>query len=413
MNRIYMDFAASTPVDPRVVAAMAPYWSERYGNPGALHEEGVTARRAVEHARGVVSKALGAEPREIIFTASGTESNALAIFGLVKRYEQEHGYDISGAHVVTSTIEHPSVLEGFRELERRGVAVSYVGTDRDGRFDLAALARALRPETLLVSLMYVNNEVGTIEPLHEAAKLIRKMRKKTTSSTFQSPSHPVTQSASHPVTQSPFFHSDASQAPLWLPLRVAALGVDLLSLDGQKLMGPKGIGALYVKDGTPITHPLFTGGRQERGLRPGTEPVPLIVGLGEALRIAEEERGQNAARTAELRDYFIDELLRAVPGVELNGSRSERIANNVNISLPGFESEQLIIALDARGVASAARSACISEGEGSYVVRALGKGQSEAVSSLRFSLGPHTTREDVDQCVRALGEIVSGIPSRL
>lgn len=393
-----MDFAASTPVEPRVGEAMTPYWREHYGNPGAIHAEGVVARRAIEQARRNVARALGARMGEIIFTASGTESNAIAIFGVLKRYEQEHGYDISRAHFITSTIEHPSVLEGFRELERRGARVSYLDVDRDGRFNLAGLRRALDERTLLVSLMYVNNEVGTIEPIREAAQLIRRARKDARASV---------PSPNAAVPRPPYFHTDASQAPLWLKVDVQQLGVDLLSIDGQKIMGPKGIGALYIRDGTPIAHPLFPGGKQERGIRPGTEPVPLIVGLGAAFEIAEVERNRNVTQIASLRDYFLDELVRAVPGVEVNGGREQRIANNVNISIPGMESELLIIALDTKGIAAAARSACIGGDEGSHVVRALGKGSTEAVSSLRFSLGPDTTREDVDFCVRALAEIVS------
>jgi len=402
-NRIYMDFAASTPVDPRVVEAMAPYWREQYGNPGAIHREGVLARRAIERARSSVARALGARAEEIIFTASGTESNAIAIFGIIKRYEQEHGYDISGVHCITSTIEHPSVLEGFRALERRGAQVSYIGSDREGRFNLRALDQAFDARTLLVSLMYVNNEVGTIEPIREAAKLIRAARKRTSVAQLPATSHQP------PATryQSPYFHTDASQAPFWLKVNVAELGVDLLTIDGQKIMGPKGVGALYIKSGTPIAHPLFPGGKQERGLRPGTEPVPLIVGLARALELAEAERERNASYVSALRDYFLDRLVSVVPGVELNGSRAERVANNVNISIPWLESEELIIALDSKGIALAARSACISDGEGSYVVRAMGKGAREATSSLRFSLGPATTREEVDICISALARIVA------
>ncbi|MDZ4284602.1 MAG: cysteine desulfurase family protein [Patescibacteria group bacterium] len=401
MKRIYMDFAAATPVDPRVIEAMAPYWREHYGNPGAIHSEGVFARRAVERARSTVARALGARVGEIIFTANGTESNAIAIFGVIKRYEQEHGYDISGAHFITSTIEHPSVLEGFRELSRRGARVSYIDVDEKGRFDLKALEQALSSKTLLVSLMYVNNEVGTIEPIREAAKLIRSARKRRTSVV---PQLPVTS------YQPPYFHTDASQAPLWLKVNVAEFGVDLLTIDGQKIMGPKGVGALFIRCGTPVTHPLFPGGSQERGIRPGTEPVPLIVGLCAAFELAEAERENTVVRISALRDYFLREVLRAVPGARINGSREQRIANNVNISIPGYESEQLIIGLDGRGVAISARSACISGGEGSYVLRALGKSSREATSSLRFSLGPTVTREDVDFCVRTLAEIVIATP---
>ena len=398
-----MDFAASTPVDPRVIEAMAPYWRERYGNPGAIHEEGVTARRALEHSRQSVARAIGARAEEIIFTANGTESNAIAIFGVLKRYELAHEYDIRGAHFVTSTIEHPSILEGFRALERRGARVSYIGIDRDGRFDLKALEKALETPTLLVSLMYVNNEVGTIEPIREAAKLIRAARTRGVSVTSQ---QPVTNNQS----PAPYFHTDASQAPLWLSMNVAELGVDLLTIDGQKMMGPKGVGALFVREGTPIAHPLFSAGKQERGLRSGTEPVPLIVGLSRALELAEAEREDTVRRLSALRDYFFEEVVRVVPGTEINGSREQRIANNVHLSIPGSESEELIIALDSKGVAVSARSACISGGEGSYVVRAMGKGSREATSSLRFSMGPATTREDIDFCVRALVEVVRAAP---
>jgi len=391
-RRVYLDYAASTPLREEVKVAMEPYWSEHYGNAGAMHAEGMHARRALALARESVANVLRAHPDEVIFTSGGTESNALALLGVIGAYEREHHYDVSGLHIVTTVIEHPSVLQGFRDLEERGARVDYLGTDNRGFVDRAQAKHAITGTTTLVSVMYVNNEIGTVEPIADIAKTVRHARKG------------ADKGGSGTILNSPFFHTDASQAPLYLPLAVDALGVDLLTIDGQKIYGPKGIGALYVRRGTPIQG-IFRGGKQERSLRPGTEPIPLIVGLAKALELADKEREETCARLTKLRDYFIDEVLRVIPSAELNGDREKRLPNNVNTSLPGFDNEFLIIALDERGVACASRSACIVGPDGSYVIKALGKDSERAISSVRFSLGKDTTKDDIDHALRALVEV--------
>lgn len=391
-KRVYLDYAASTPVREEVLAAMEPFWREHYGNAGAMHQEGMRARRALKEARESVARVLHAQPDEIIFTGSGTESNAIALFGVIGAYERAHGYDVSGLHVITTLIEHPSVLQGFRDLKERGATVDYLGVDAKGFVDVKQARALITPETTLVSVMYVNNEIGTMEPLGEIAKSVRAARR-------ESPAGPVD------VLRSPYFHTDASQAPLYLPMEVDALGIDLMTIDGQKIYGPKGVGALYIRRGTPIMG-IMRGGKQERSLRPGTEPIPLIVGLAKALELADKEREETAKRLTLLRDYFIDEALRTIPQAEVNGDRMARLPNNVNLSFPGFDNEFLIISLDERGIACASRSACITGGEGSYVIKALGKDNERAVSSLRFSLGRETTKEDIDRTLTALAEVV-------
>jgi cysteine desulfurase len=397
-ERLYLDYAASTPLDPRVKLAMEPYWMEKIGNAGALHAEGREAKAALEEARQTVADVFGSRPDEVIFTSGGTESNALALFGTVKHYDLEHKGDLSRLHVITTAIEHPSVIDGLRELEERGARLDIIGVDHRGIIDLKALERVLTRETFLVSVMYVNNEIGSIQPIQEVAKLVRKMKKQ------RSPQENLS------GTTTPYLHTDASQAPLYLPVRVDALGVDLLTVDAQKIYGPKASGALYIRRGVNIRG-LFRGGKQERGLRPGTPPTPMVVGMAVSLKFAETEREEVSAKVREVQDYFIDRALAELPGVELNGDRHERLPNNVNLSFPGFESEFLILALDARGVACAARSACIDQGEGSYVVASLGKSKICAVSSLRFSLGKATTKTEADRTIDALKEILASQPN--
>ena len=382
-QRMYLDYASSTPVDPRVFEAMRPFFAETFGNPNAFHDEGTDAREALEHARDAVAHGLDTHPDEIIFTSGGTESNALAIFGLLRALE-ESGTPLSAMHLVTSVIEHPSVLDCFKYLEDKGARVSYIPVTGDGVLDLAAFEQSLCPETTLVSCMLVNNEIGTIQPVAEIAEIIRKHR------------------VSGRTLSVPFFHTDASQAPLFIKVSATALGVDLLTLDAQKLYGPKGVGALFVRHGVSLAA-LFVGGKQERRLRPGTQNVPAIVGFARALEIAEEQRSEDTRRVTELRDYFIDTLLKKIPGTVLNGSKTERIANNVNISIPGTTNELLVLRLNARGIACAARSACLGQGaEGSYVVAALTNERSN--TAVRFTLGRETTKEIIDSVVSITAE---------
>jgi len=374
-KRIYMDYAASTPVDADVLKVMMPYFAEDFGNANSIHEEGVKAKEVLDSARKSVADVLNARSEEIIFTSGGTESNSLAIVGSID--------DIKNSHAVTSTIEHPSVLEVFKALEKQGLDVTYVGVDESGVVNPKDVRDAIRENTILVSIMYVNNEIGTIQPVSEIAKAVRSKKKEYNSNIL--------------------FHTDASQAPLYLSLNTLKLGVDMMTLGGQKMYGPKGVGCLYVKKGVKISS-IVKGRNQEGGIRAGTENVPLIVGFTKALELAEKNRENETRRVAELRDYFIEELNNKIPEVKLNGSREERVANNVNIYIPNIDGEFFTILLDSKGIACSTKSACKvdDEDEGSYVIEALGHSKERSKSSLRFSLGKTTTRKDIDYVVQTL-----------
>jgi cysteine desulfurase len=369
---IYFDHAATTATDPRVVAAMLPYFSERYGNPSELHALGREAQAAVAEARGQVAAALGAEEQEIIFTSGGTESDNLAILGFL----QERG----PGHVVSSAIEHPAVLEPLRFLERLGWAVTYVPVDDRGLIDREAYEAAFLPETKLVSIMMANNVVGTIQPVGELARIAHE----------------------HGVP----FHSDAVQAVGSIPIDVDGLGVDLLSLSAHKLYGPKGVGALYVRSGTRLRAHLHGGG-QEGGLRSSTENVPGIVGLGLALTIATEEMAEQQPRLAALRDRLIDGVLAAVDDVILLGDRERRLPGNACFAVRFVEGESMVLQLDFKGIAASSGSACAaSSPEPSHVLLALGLAAQDAQSSLRLTLGRENTEEEVDRFLTVFPGIV-------
>lgn len=380
-KRIYLDYAATTPVDARVQRAMEPYFAEDFGNPSSIHHEGNMAKKAVDEARTKVARALEAHAEEIVFTSGGTEANNLAIFGVVN--------SLSGKktpHIITTNIEHSSVLEPMRELERQGRAeVSFVPVEPDGLVRPEKVVAAIRSNTVLVSVQYANNEIGTIQPILKIGKLFAQLRKA--------------------KSRYPLFHIDACQAPLYLHCLVNALGADLLTLDAHKIYGPKGVGCLFVRRGTPLT-PLIFGGGQEGGLRSTTENVPGIVGLAEALQIASAERAKKSARLSALCNYLYTNVLQntTIRKVILNGSmeRGERLPNNLNISLPGVDTEMLTLQLDAAGIAVSTKSSCLKDEKESYVVAALGGGASRTVSTLRFSLGRNTTKQDIEHTVRVL-----------
>lgn len=385
-QRIYLDYAAATPVDSSVRDAMLPYFSDRFANPGSIHQEGIEARHAVAESRTKIARFLGARPETILFTSGGTESNNLAIAGLRRACERE-GRKPHECHFITSHIEHPSILEAFADLERRGYRVDYLGVDSVGRIDVHELAKLLLLHTVLVSLSLANNEIGTLEPITEAARVVRRFKK------------------AHALPLYPLLHTDAGQALLYSGDTLSGLGVDLLTLDAQKMYGPKGVGALYIKPHITLV-PAAVGGGQERGLRAGTENVPGIVGFARACELAVAKRIGEAERISKLRDYARMRLLREIPALEYNGSQTQCLPNIVNISLPGMSSELAVIGLDARGIAVGARSACASSKEGiSYVLKALGKTDALAASSVRISMGTSTTKESIDRLIDALKEI--------
>jgi cysteine desulfurase len=364
MNRVYLDFNATTPVEPAVLDVMLPYFSAEFGNAASIHTPGQSARAAVETAREQVAALIGARPQEIIFTSGGTESDNHAIFGIV---EAAGGHD---KHVVTSTIEHEAVLNACQALEKRGMKVTYLPVDSHGQIALNELRRVLRPETVLITIMHANNELGTIQPLEEIGRIAQEA--------------------------DIYFHTDAVQSAGKIPIDVTALQVDLLSLSGHKFYAPKGIGALYIRGGTRLRQLLY-GGHHQRGFRPGTENVAGIVGLGKAAEIARRSLADDAKRVALLRDKLQRGLLERVPQSRVNAAAAQRTPNTTNLIFPGVEGEALLIALDLKGLACSTGAACSSGAvEPSHVLTAIGLPPEEARASLRFSLGRHTTPADID-----------------
>jgi cysteine desulfurase len=373
---VYMDHAATTPLDPRVRAAMEPFWGSNFGNPSALYRHGREAKRALDDARARVATILGAAPTDIIFTGSGTESDNHAIFGIARAARRLK----KGNHVITTAIEHHAVLTAVEALEKEGFETTVLPVDEFGLVTPEQLAAAIKPTTVLVSIMYANNEVGTIMPIAELAAVAKAKR----------------------VT----FHTDACQAAGAAPLNVKELGVDALTINGSKIYGPKGVGVLYVRRGLPL-EPLIHGGAQESSRRAGTENLANIVGFATALEIAETQRAAESARLVPLRDYFITELLARVPKSRLNGHPTQRLPNNVHISILDIEGEALLLYLDEFGISAATGSACDSQTlDPSHVVVALGLPYEFAHGSLRFTLGRTTTKQQIDYVLEHLPKIV-------
>jgi cysteine desulfurase len=378
-NAAYLDYAAGTPIDSEVFAMMLPYFGKGYGNPSSMHTSGRRAARAIAEARGKAAAMLKCDPQEIIFTGSGTESDNLALFG-VARANRMHGN-----HIIISAVEHKAVLESAKQLEREGFEVSVAPVLQNGLIDLDAFERLLREDTILVSIMYANNEIGTVEPVAEIATRIKKHRGQ---------------------KHFPLLHTDACQAAGALMLDVAELGVDLMTLNGSKIYGPKGTGLLYKKNNVPLT-PLMVGGEQEMHLRAGTESVPLIVGFGEALARAESLRDVESARLVALRDYFLEHLLKKIPGAVLNGHSVRRLPNNIHLSIPHVEGEAMLLMLDKVGVEASTGSACSAyDLKPSHVLLAIGQAPELAHGSIRFSLGRNTTKEELDYVLSVFPTIV-------
>jgi len=372
---VYLDNAATTPVDPRVLEAMLPHLGGGRGNPSSLHAPGAAAREAVEEARESVATLLGASPQEIVFTGGGTESDNLAVLGLARAASPEK------RHVVVSRVEHAAVREAARRLEVEGFEVTRVGVDADGLVDAAEFAEALRPDTALAAVVWANNEVGTVEPVEELAGIC----------------------AERGIP----FHSDAVQAAGRLPLDVREARVSTLALSAHKLYGPQGVGALYVREGVAVEAILFGGG-QERGLRSGTENVAGIVGLGEAARLAREEMEDRVRHEAALRDGILAGLA-GLAGVRINGHPERRLSNNANLSVEGVEAESLVLFLDALGYAIGSGSACASGSSGhkaSPVLLAMGRDEREALSSVRITVGKDNTAGEVEGFLEAFSSAV-------
>ena len=379
-REIYLDHAATTPLRAEALQAMLPYLQEAFGNPSSIHAVGQRARKALEDARDVVAKMLECRPNEVVFTSGGTESDNAAIKGGAMALRP------TGNHVITTAIEHHAVLHTCHQLEGMGCDVTYIPVDRDGLVDPRDVLDAVTDETVLVSVMYANNEIGTVQPVAEIARLVKERAKE--------------------QGRTILVHTDAVQAAGYLDLSVKTLGVDMLSLSGHKFHGPKGAGVLFVRRGTPFS-PLLMGGGQERERRSGTENVPAIVGMAEALRLAELERESASTYSAALRDRLAAGIMELVPGTILNGHPTNRLPNNVNVCFPGLEAEPVLLGLDLKGIYASSGSACSTASlEPSHVLTAIGRPADIARGSLRVTVGRATTEDDVDYFLETLPPLV-------
>ncbi len=372
--KVYLDNAATTALSPRVMEAMLPYYTEFYGNPSSVHAFGREAKVGVDKARAQVAKALGAFEDEIIFTGCGTESDNTVLLGVAKKLRDK------GNHIITTSIEHHAILHTCEYLEKNGCEVTYLPVDEDGLVTAEQVAAAIKDTTILVSIMFANNEVGTIEPIEEIAKVCKE--------------------------KGVLFHTDAVQAVGHVPIDVHAMGIDMLSLSAHKFHGPKGVGALYVKRGLRL--PSFVmGGAQEKGRRAGTENVAGIVGLGAAIEIATQDMEENVKKTLRLRNALMEGIEARIPEIKLNGHRTKRLPNNVNYSIKFIEGESILLMLDLNGIAASSGSACTSGSlDPSHVLLAMGLTHEVAHGSLRLTLGDETTREEIDYVLETLPKIV-------
>jgi cysteine desulfurase len=375
MRRIYLDHAATTPTHPEVVKAMLPFFSDAFGNPSSIYSYGQEARGAVEEARIKVAELIGAGNEEIVFTSGGTEADNFALKGVA--YANEH----KGNHIITTALEHHAVLETCKFLEGSGFKITCLPVDKYGLVDPDDVKKAITNKTILISVMHANNEVGTIEPVEEIGRIAREA--------------------------GIYFHSDAVQTAGHIPVSVDGLRVDLLSISGHKLYGPKGVGALYVRKGTKLV-PLMHGGEHEKRRRAGTENVPGIVGLGKAAELAGQEMGKETERLAYLRDKLIKGLEKKVDHIRLNGHPTKRLPNNVNVSVDFVEGESMILNLDLEGICASTGSACSSASlEPSHVLLALGSSPEQAHGSLRFTLGKENAEADIERVLAVLPGIVA------
>ncbi len=373
-KEIYLDNAATTPVDKEVFVEMEPYFTTEYGNPGSFNAVGLRAKTAVSNAREKIAKLLNCKTNEIVFTGSGTESDNLALKGCARAMKAK------GNHIITMKIEHDAVLSTCKALEKEGFEVTYLDVSNEGLVAIEDVKKAITDKTILISIMYANNEIGTIQPIKEIAAIAKEKGIK--------------------------FHTDACQATGYLNIDVQDLGIDLMTLNASKVYGPKGVGLLYVKTGTQI-QPIIHGGGHENGLRSGTENVPGIVGFAKALELAQESKESESKRVTKLRDKLIDGLLK-INNTQLNGSAKLRLPNNVNIAFKKIEGEAILLHLDDKGIAAASGSACSSKNlEPSHVLTSIGLPHAIAHGSIRMTLGKHTIEEDIDYVLEVFPEIVS------
>ena len=373
MRKVYLDNAATTALSPKVLEKMMPYLTDIYGNASSPHSFGQTARIGVEHAREQVARAINADPSEIVFTGCGTESDNTVLFGVAERYAKK------GDHIITTNVEHHAILHSCAALEKKGIKVTYLPVDKDGLVTPEQVRDAITDKTILVSVMFANNEVGTIMPIPEIAAVCHE--------------------------KGVLFHTDAVQAAGHIPIDVKAMGIDMLSISGHKFHGPKGVGVLYERKGIRLPSYII-GGEQEKGRRAGTENVAGIVGLGEALELAVTNMSETSARMTRMRDRLIEGIESTIPEVKLNGHRTKRLPNNVNFSIKYIEGESILLMLDMAGIAASSGSACTSGSlDPSHVLLALGLTHEVAHGSVRMTLGDDTTDEDIDYVLETLPKV--------
>ena len=373
MRKVYLDNAATTALSPKVLEKMMPYLTDIYGNASSPHSFGQTARIGVEHAREQVARAINADPSEIVFTGCGTESDNTVLFGVAERYAKK------GDHIITTNVEHHAILHSCAALEKKGIKVTYLPVDKDGLVTPEQVRDAITDKTILVSVMFATNEVGTIMPLPDIAAVCHE--------------------------KGVLFHTDAVQAAGHIPIDVKAMGIDMLSISGHKFHGPKGVGVLYERKGIRLPSYII-GGEQEKGRRAGTENVAGIVGLGEALELAVTNMSETSARMTRMRDRLIEGIEATIPEVKLNGHRTKRLPNNVNFSIKYIEGESILLMLDMAGIAASSGSACTSGSlDPSHVLLALGLTHEVAHGSVRMTLGDDTTDEDIDYVLETLPKV--------
>ena len=374
MENVYFDNAATTRLDEDVLKEMMPYLTNKYGNASSIYKLGRESRKAVEDAREKIAEEINAEPEEIYFTAGGSESDNTILRGIAYSYKEK------GNHIITSKIEHPAILETCKQLEKEGFEISYVGVDKNGIINLEELENLIKENTILISIMFANNEIGTIQPVEEIGKIAKR----------------------HNI----IFHTDAVQAVGSVKIDVKQMDIASLSMSAHKFYGPKGIGALYVKKGIRFQK-FINGGHQEKNKRAGTENVPAIVGMGKAIELAYEHLEEHTDRIKELRDYYIDEIQKRIPDVIVNGDIERRLPGNANISFKNVDGEAMLLNLDLKGICASAGSACSSGSlEASHVLLAIGVPVDVAHSSLRVSIGKYNTKEEIDYLIDSLVEIV-------
>ena len=373
-RKVYLDYSATTPTDPRVVEEMIPYFTEHFGNPSSIYSTGLEAKDAIEHAREQVAHLINAEPKELIFTSGGTESDNWALIATARRLQHK------GKHIITSAIEHHAILHSCEYLAKEGFDITYVGVDHDGLVDPAEVEAAIRPDTILISIMYVNNEVGSVQPITEIGAIAKK----------------------HGV----LFHTDAVQALGNVPIDVKTMNIDMMSMSSHKIYGPKGIGAIYIRSGVNLPTYIH-GGAQERKKRAGTENVPGIVGFGKAAELACQNFNTHVAHVSKLRDHFVDRVLNEIPYTYFNGSKDHRHPGNANITFEYVEGESILLYLDFAGVSCSSGSACSSRSlQPSHVLTAMGIPVELIHGSIRFTFGNPTIMEDVDYTVDKLKGII-------